>query len=105
MSFYGNKVKLIYSGGGYFRILPFALIKSLSNRSDYLMTYFHPRDFDYYQPVIQNLPFHRKIKSYVGLKGAFLKLERYLNNFDFLSLEDADKLIKWNEADRLKINF
>ena len=46
---------LIFTGGGYFRMLPYSLINSLVKRSDYVMTYFHPRDFDKDQPIISDL--------------------------------------------------
>ena len=36
----------VYSGGGYFRIFPYFKIKALTVDSDYVMTYFHIRDFD-----------------------------------------------------------
>ena len=47
---------IIFSGGGYFRILPYGLIKFFSKNSKYIMTYFHPRDFDYNQPIIPGIP-------------------------------------------------
>lgn len=33
----------VFSGGGYFRLLPYAVLKSLFTHNDYVMTYFHPR--------------------------------------------------------------
>jgi polysaccharide deacetylase family protein (PEP-CTERM system associated) len=103
MSTFGKRSKIIYSGGGYFRILPYPFIKLLSNQNDYLMTYFHPRDFDVNQPRIYDLPLHRKIKSYIGLKGAFLKLEKYLGTFDFNSIRDADNQVNWINQQVIKV--
>jgi polysaccharide deacetylase family protein (PEP-CTERM system associated) len=60
----------IFSGGGYFRLFPYQLIKLWSRRSKYTMTYFHPRDFDYEQPHLKDLNAIRKFKSYVGIKSA-----------------------------------
>ena len=54
---------LIFSGGGYFRLIPYPLIKILTKRSRYVMTYFHPRDFDFNQPMINDLSKLRKFKS------------------------------------------
>ena len=65
-SILGNK--FVFSGGGYFRLLPYWLLKKLFAESDYVMTYFHPRDFDVNQPMIPNLSSTRRIKSYVGLR-------------------------------------
>ena len=66
--FFGKN--LVFSGGGYFRLFPYALIKSWTNESGYIMSYLHPRDFDTGQPVLQDLPAGRKFRSYVGLKKA-----------------------------------
>jgi hypothetical protein len=63
-----------------------------------MMTYFHPRDFDPDQPVIKSLPIMRKFKSYVGLSGSFAKFQKLLSDFDFLTLEEANKQINWIEV-------
>jgi len=88
----------IFSGGGYFRLLPYYLIKNWTIKSDYVMTYFHPRDFDFSQPIVPGLSLFRRFKSYVGLKKCKPKLELWLNDFDFIGLETADKMINWDEA-------
>lgn len=93
---------LVFSGGGFFRILPYPLIKKFSSESEYLMTYFHPRDFDAGQPVIQSLPMMRKFKSYVGIKTAFKKFQRYLDDFEFTSIEEYDKLVNWEKVEKIK---
>lgn len=86
---------LVFSGGGYFRLLPYTLIKQWSNNSEYLMTYFHPRDFDPNQPVLDNQKGLRKFKSYVGLKSSFAKFDNYLNDFNFINIEEANNVIEW----------
>jgi polysaccharide deacetylase family protein (PEP-CTERM system associated) len=88
---------IVFSGGGYFRLLPYRIIQRLTNRSDYVMTYFHPRDFDADQPVL-DLPLHRRFKSYVGLKDAHGKLDRWLSENEFVDIEAADKLVNWDAA-------
>ena len=75
----------------------------MMNRSPYVMTYFHPRDFDPDQPVIQELSFFRKFKSYVGLSSAFEKLELLISDFEFLDIAGADSQIDWNLAKRIKL--
>ncbi|WP_346984322.1 DUF3473 domain-containing protein [Chryseobacterium sp. POE27] len=94
---------IVFSGGGFFRLLPYPVIKKFTNETDYLMTYFHPRDFDEGQPVIKSLPAMRKFKSYVGIKGAFRKFNRYLNDYHFLNIEEADKQIDWNNSKIIKL--
>lgn len=93
---------IVFSGGGYFRLLPYQITQHLTNRTDYLMTYFHPRDFDAGQPVL-DLPLHRRFKSYVGLKGAYAKFDRWLSENKFIDIETADKLVNWETAPTVKI--
>ena len=95
--------EVAFSGGGYFRFLPYPIIKRLMNRSQYIMTYFHPRDFDYEQPIISELSAFRKFKSYYGLKKSFVKAEKFVNDYDFVSLNHADKLIDWSNADNFQL--
>jgi polysaccharide deacetylase family protein (PEP-CTERM system associated) len=94
---------LVFSGGGFFRLFPYWLIKKWSKESPYLMTYFHPRDFDPEQPVFESQKGVRKFKSYVGLKRSFTKFDRYLNDFEFVNIEKADTQINWNNANKLLI--
>jgi peptidoglycan-N-acetylglucosamine deacetylase len=89
---------VIFSGGGYFRLTPYPLLKHWSKQSDYVMTYFHPRDFDSSQPMIQDLPWSRKFKSYVGLKGATAKLEKWMTDFDFIDIGTAVNQIDWENV-------
>jgi polysaccharide deacetylase family protein (PEP-CTERM system associated) len=93
---YGKK--FVYSGGGFFRIFPYILIKHWASQANYLMTYFHPRDFDKNQPILNSLPIHRKIKSYIGLSKSFSKFQKLLIDFEFVSIAKADIKINWDEA-------
>ncbi len=95
---------LVFSGGGYFRLFPYYLIKKWSKENpDYLISYIHPRDLDSGQPMLEGLPLSRKFKSYIGLKGAENKLRKYLNEFKFTDLETANREIDWNNASRIKL--
>tara|TARA_B100000614_G_C14506077_1_gene476599 strand:+ start:312 stop:1160 length:849 start_codon:yes stop_codon:yes gene_type:complete len=94
---------LIFSGGGYFRLIPYKLIKYYTKKTDYVMTYFHPRDFDYTQPILPGLSPSRKFKSYVGLKSCKSKLEKYLNDFDFIDLKSANKIISWDKVPKIDL--
>ena len=55
--------KFTVTGGRYFRFFPYRLIRRIIADSDYTMTYFHPRDFDPKQPILEGLPLKRKFKS------------------------------------------
>jgi polysaccharide deacetylase family protein (PEP-CTERM system associated) len=92
---------IIFSGGGYFRLVPYALMKYFMNHSRYVMTYLHPRDFDAGQPMIEGLSAVRKFKSYVGLKSSYAKLEKLIEEFPFLSLDEADRQIEWPNVKKI----
>jgi polysaccharide deacetylase family protein (PEP-CTERM system associated) len=95
--------KWIYSGGGYFRLTPYNMIKYWTKSSEYIMTYFHPRDFDPDQPMIKELSLSRKFKSYVGLTSCMNKLEKWTSEFQFTDLKGADKSINWTNVPIIKI--
>jgi peptidoglycan-N-acetylglucosamine deacetylase len=88
--------KMIFTGGGYFRLWPYPVIKRIVAKEEYTMTYFHPRDFDYKQPKLEGLSLSRKFKSYYGLKRSLHKMDLLLNDFDFISISEANRLIDWN---------
>lgn len=96
LSILGNR--LVFSGGGYFRLLPYWMLKKYFTESEYVLTYFHPRDFDPDQPVLPNLSFGRKFKSYVGLKNAEAKLVKLLGEFDFMDVRTAVSTINWQNV-------
>lgn len=90
---------IVFSGGGYFRLCPYSLVKQWSKESsDYMMAYIHPRDLDADQPLLEELPLKRKFKSYVGLKGAEKKFRRWLTDFKFIDVETASSMIDWGNA-------
>lgn len=95
---------LVFSGGGFFRLFPYWLIKSWAKKSEYMMTYFHPRDFDAGQPVVPGLPLMRRFKSYVGIKGAFKKFQKLLNDFTFVNVVEADNMLDWDKVSILKLS-
>lgn len=94
---------IVFTGGGFFRLFPYWQIKAWASKSPYLMTYFHTRDFDPDQPVIKSLPLMRKFKSYVGLSGSYSKFQKLLDDFSFISVEEADELIDWEIERSVKI--
>lgn len=91
-------VRFACSGGGYFRLLPFPLIRGHFNKSSYSMSYFHPRDFDPSQPTVTGLSVFRKLKARAGLSTAMFKLRRMLEEFDFVNVGRAVDLVDWSHA-------
>lgn len=95
---------VIFSGGGYFRLFPYSMIKKWTKeKSDFCLSYIHPRDLDGGQPVLEGLPLSRRFKSYVGVKGAEEKLRKYLTDFSFVDIAEADKHIDWHKAQIVKL--
>ena len=80
--------KIVFSGGGYFRLLPEWYLNKLFLSQDYVMTYFHPRDFDAGQPLIPGLKLNRRFKSYYGINNAVKKLSNVLTT-DFLAVHTS----------------
>ena len=96
--------KIVYSGGGYFRLLPYPLIRSLMKNAGYVMTYFHPRDFDRGQPMINSLPLKRKFMSYTGLRSSRIKFVQLLEEFEFMSVETAALNMDWKTVKTVKLD-
>lgn len=95
---------IIFSGGGYFRLIPYYILKKWTKESkEYLLSYIHPRDLDSGQQIIKELNYLRRFKSYYGLKGAEHKLQNWLNEFSFMDIQTADKLVDWNAAPVIKL--
>lgn len=106
-SLFGNQIA--YSGGGYFRLLPYSKIKSIIKNTKYVMTYFHIKDFDSKQErkfgsLQGESSLVRYVKDYYGLKNNFSKFIKLLSDFDFISLHQADEKIDWNNAPLVDLN-
>lgn len=100
-NFFGKRI--IYSGGGYFRLFPYYLIQYLTDRSDYNMTYFHIRDFDKHQVKIGNKWSKEYFSSYYGINAAFDKFDKYISDFKFISLGEAIKSININTIKKIQL--
>lgn len=95
--------EMAFSGGGYFRILPYRLIRKMTKDSDYNMYYFHVYDlvkektkmvsreeFEEYYKVkgtIKNR-LSRHFKSNIGRNTAFSKLKKLIFDFEFVSIKE-----------------
>ena len=105
--------EVVYSGGGYFRFFPYSFVKKEMERVEYAMTYFHLSDiipestgvkskeeFERYfkQPGTLKNRYMRYIKSNFGKKGAFEKLLKIIDSEDFVNLDQADKIIDWEQV-------
>lgn len=100
--------EIVYSGGGYFRLFPYRKIKRLADQAEYMMTYFHIKDFDRKQPrkfrsFEGESALSRYIKNYYGLHGAFDKFTRLVKQYNFVSVEEAARTIDWNAAPIIRL--
>lgn len=79
-------LRLPFSGGGYLRLLPGAMIRRGFDRFERdntpVVVYLHPRDFAPDCPRIR-MPLHRRFKCYVGLKSTESKLKMLLRRYAF----------------------
>ena len=100
--FFGKKI--VVTGGGYFRFFPFYFIEYFIRKSSYNMTYFHPRDLDANQPLLENLSIIRKFKSYYGLKESKNKFKKLLDNYEFINIEKANSEINWDDCDKINLS-
>ena len=102
-----------YSGGGYFRFFPLSFIVREMKKSDYAMTYFHIGDLipesesmmtkeayeEYFKQKGTLLNrYKRHIKSNLGKKGAFCKMKKLINRFEYVSIDEASSQIDWKSA-------
>jgi len=67
------------------------------------MSYFHPKDMDPEQPRIPGLSSLRTFRSYYSLHHCQSKLERWLEDLDFMSLAQADQSVDRSSAPIIEI--
>jgi len=93
------KYNLPFSGGGYFRLLPYWIIRRGLIKQNKLhrpaIFYLHPWEFDPGQPKLKNLPRRVRFPHYVNLDKTEGKVRRLLSEFKFASLGNAVKNLKF----------
>jgi len=91
-------IRMVLTGGGYFRFWPYKIIRQKTQDAPYVMSYFHPRDFDNNQPILGDLGPYRRFRAYYGLHSAMQKLERWIDEFSFTDLQTANASLDWSTA-------
>lgn len=85
-------ITLPFSGGGYFRLMPYSLVKAglefYEKAGHPAVVYLHPRDIDPDTPRARELSFIRRFKCYVNVHKAEAKLRRMLSEFEFGSVNE-----------------
>lgn len=110
--------QVAYSGGGYFRLFPYNYVTDNMKKNSYNICYFHIGDLIYNKEKIMTRDKYetyfqengslknrvlRYFKSHVGTKGAFSKMEHLFDEFEFMSLAQADRKLNWNNIDLINL--
>lgn len=105
--------RIVYSGGGYFRVLPFGLVNRIFQIEDYNICYFHlsdllnikvklmnRKDYESYfkEPGTIKNRMVRYAKSNLGRGDTFSKLFKLMSDNEFVNIGEASKQIDWNKA-------
>lgn len=78
----------ICAGGGYFRIMPYKILKKFLTKSNYNMIYLHPRDFSDNIPRFMDQSLMRRFKLSYGTSQTFNKLSKLIGEFKLNTLND-----------------
>lgn len=109
---------MAYSGGGFFRLLPYWLVSRTMKRRDYNICYFHLNDLinqkiafkskaeyeEYFkEPGTLKNRLVRYAKSNIGTGNAYEKFQRLLSEHQFVNLKEADGLTDWNKTNTIAL--
>lgn len=105
--------EIAYSGGGYFRLLPISFVKNRMRNSQYNMCYFHIADLlDFKSELMSRAQYERYFsepgtlknrimryaKSNIGRTRALKGLEALLEDFEFGSITQERKKLKFTDT-------
>lgn len=86
-------INLPFSGGFYFRMLPYSLIKGFISKLNYagisVIFYFHPWEFDPEHPVAASTTLRERVSHYGRLRGNRFKFLKLLRDFRLVALRDS----------------
>jgi polysaccharide deacetylase family protein (PEP-CTERM system associated) len=85
-------VRLPAAGGAYFRLLPYALVRTALRQCERRNVpgtfYIHPWEIDPYQPRLP-VSWMTRMRHYGGLRGTSRRLDRLLADFRFTAARDT----------------
>jgi peptidoglycan-N-acetylglucosamine deacetylase len=93
----------VYTGSGYLRLMPLALLQRLYTKNTYNMAYFHPRDFDTNAPRTPLLPWYRNLMSNIGNSTTIPKLTQLIQHHHFQTIGQAASELSIHNLPTLKI--
>jgi polysaccharide deacetylase family protein (PEP-CTERM system associated) len=81
-------------GGGYFRLLPYAMFRWMLRRVNEQdgqpgLFYFHPWEVDAAQPRIKNAPLKSRFRHYLNLDSMTRRLDRLLTDFSWGRMDEV----------------
>src|SRR4051812_5329302 len=82
------------AGGGYFRLLPYALSRALIRRVNEVdrrpgMFYFHPWEIDPAQPRVRGTGIKTRFRHYINLRRTEPRLRRLLRDFRWRRMDEV----------------
>ena len=85
-----GKWQLPIGGGGYFRLLPYALtrqgLRRVNRQGQWFVFYLHPWEIDPQQPRFRQARLSSRFRHYINLERTQSRLERLLQDFRFAPL-------------------
>jgi polysaccharide deacetylase family protein (PEP-CTERM system associated) len=88
-----GKVAMPCSGGGYFRLLPYAYtafgLKKCNRQGRPAVFYIHPWEIDPGQPRVKGVPIVKRLRHYVNLHKTWDRLSRLLEQFEFTTVRNV----------------
>lgn len=109
---------MAYSGGGFFRLLPYWLVSKTIKQRDYNICYFHLNDLihhrfefkskaeyeeNFKEPGTLKNRIVRYVKMNIGKGNAYGKLQRLLTEHEFVGIREADELIDWGKMNMVNL--
>ena len=116
MSMLGKQIA--YSGGGYFRLMPYWLVNRMLKRRDYNICYFHLADLiqqgsklmtkqayeEYFkEPGTLKNRLIRYAKSNAGRGDVLGKLNKLLSDNQFVNIQQADEMLDWSRMNTIHL--
>lgn len=101
---------IAWSGGGYFRLIPYPIISYLQKDSSYTMSYFHLNDLiqapwklmskDRYEEYFKESGtlknrILRMVKGNISVGNTFDKLSKFIRTGEFINIQAAIEKINW----------
>ena len=106
--------KMVYSGGGYFRIIPYWAINRIFKKEDYNICYFHLSDLLNIKVKLMNKQAYesyfkepgtlknrlvRCAKSNLGRGDTFGKLTKLMSEKEFVNISEASNQMDWDKIE------